>query len=113
MQLDGVNYPVQLPKAATQIVFASDTNLYRSAADTLKNDDNLIIGGLTANRAVATNASKQLTSSATTDTELGFVSGVTSSIQTQLDSKASTSGGTFTGAITLPAGTTAAPSLNF
>lgn len=53
-----------------------------------------VIGGtlngqdLTASRATATDASKNLVSSATTATELGYLSGVTSAIQTQLDAKA-------------------------
>lgn len=42
---------------------------------------------LTANRAVVTGASSELASSATTNTELGYVSGVTSAIQTQLNNK--------------------------
>lgn len=42
---------------------------------------------LTASRAVYTNSDKTLTSSATTATELGYVSGVTSAIQTQLNAK--------------------------
>lgn len=41
--------------------------------------------GLTVSRAVVSDGSKQLTSSATTATEIGFVSGVTSSIQTQIN----------------------------
>jgi hypothetical protein len=40
---------------------------------------------LTANRAVATNGSGALTASTVTATELGYLSGVTSSIQTQID----------------------------
>lgn len=46
------------------------------------------IGNLTSSRVVVTNASNILTSSTTTATEIGYVSGVTSAIQTQLDSKA-------------------------
>jgi hypothetical protein len=42
---------------------------------------------LTASRAVASDASGYLTSSATTATELGYVNGVTSAIQTQLNGK--------------------------
>lgn len=42
---------------------------------------------LTANRALVTDASKNIITSATTDTELGYVSGVTSAIQTQLNTK--------------------------
>lgn len=45
---------------------------------------------LTANRAVATDASGGVVVSAVTDTELGYVGGVTSAIQTQIDAKAST-----------------------
>jgi hypothetical protein len=45
------------------------------------------ISDLTASRAVVTDASKNLVSSATTATELGYVNGVTSSIQTQLNGK--------------------------
>src|ERR1700687_2604365 len=50
----------------------------------------LVDSGLTANTALTAHASKQLTSSATTDTELGYVSGVTSAIQTQLNAKQAT-----------------------
>ncbi len=44
---------------------------------------------VTASRAVVTDASSILVASATTATEIGFVNGVTSSIQTQLNSKGS------------------------
>ena len=50
---------------------------------------------VTASRAVATDANGLPTASSTTATELGYVSGVTSAIQTQLNSKGS---GTVTGA---------------
>jgi hypothetical protein len=42
---------------------------------------------LTANRAVETNGSGALAASSVTATELGYLSGVTSAIQTQLDAK--------------------------
>ncbi len=45
----------------------------------------------TASRAVVTDASKKITVSSVTSTELGYLSGVTSSVQTQLDGKASAS----------------------
>jgi hypothetical protein len=52
------------------------------------NDDGDISSSLfTASRALATNASKEIITSATTATELGYLSGVTSAVQTQLDSK--------------------------
>ena len=46
------------------------------------------VNGLTASRAIQTDSSKNLESSAVTTTELGYVSGVTSAIQTQLDALA-------------------------
>lgn len=48
------------------------------------------LSGLTASRALQTDASKNLQSSTVTTTELGFVSGVTSAIQTQLNGKQAT-----------------------
>ena len=50
----------------------------------------LTILGLTASRAVSTDADKKLVSSAVTATELGHLSGVTSGIQTQFTGKANT-----------------------
>lgn len=45
----------------------------------------LTISSLTASTALVCNSSKQIISSATTATELGYVSGVTSAIQTQIN----------------------------
>lgn len=57
-----------------------------------------LFSGLTASRAVVTDGSKNLSSSAVTATELGYLSGVTSAIQSQLGLKANLSGGnTFSG----------------
>lgn len=56
------------------------------------------IATLTASRAMVTDASKNLVSSATTAIELGYLNGVTSAIQSQLNGKLSTSGNeSFTG----------------
>ena len=53
---------------------------------------------LTASRAVVSDSSGKVAISATTATEVGYLSGVTSSVQTQISSKANLSGGnTFTG----------------
>lgn len=60
--------------------FATSTNI--AATGTISST------GLTASRAVYSDANKILSSSATTATELGYVNGVTSAIQTQLDAKA-------------------------
>lgn len=51
---------------------------------------------LTASKAVVSDASGKISASSTTSTEIGYLSGVTSSIQDQLNSKAAT----ITGAIT-------------
>ena len=45
------------------------------------------VGGLTASRAVITDANGKLTTATTTATEIGYVNGVTSAIQTQLGTK--------------------------
>lgn len=46
---------------------------------------------LTANRALVSNGSGKVAVSAVTSTELGYLDGVTSNIQTQINAKASTS----------------------
>lgn len=66
-----------------------------------------IVTPVTASRAVISNGSNQLAASATTDTELGYVSGVTSAIQTQMNLKAPLASPTFTGTMTVPATITA------
>lgn len=55
-----------------------------------------ITSGLTASRALATGASGELAASSVTSTELGYVSGVTSAIQTQLGNKVASTSGTLT-----------------
>jgi hypothetical protein len=56
---------------------------------------------LTASTVPYLSSGKVLTSSAVTPTELGYVSGVTSSIQTQFSGKLSLTGGTMSGAINM------------
>lgn len=60
-------------------------NAITGAATTITNDN------LTSNRAIISNGSGKVAVSDTTSTELGYVHGVTSSIQTQLNSKAADS----------------------
>ncbi|MAR97517.1 MAG: hypothetical protein CMG17_07730, partial [Candidatus Marinimicrobia bacterium] len=55
---------------------------------------------LTASRALVSNGSGKVAVSAVTSTELGYLDGVTSAIQTQLNAKAALAGATFTGAVT-------------
>lgn len=63
----------------------ADANVDASAAITLSK-----LAATTANRALASDASGFITASAATDTELGYLSGVTSALQTQIDGKAGT-----------------------
>ena len=60
-------------------------------ASTSHTHDHANITGMTANRALISNASGVLTESAVTSTELGYLDGVTSAIQTQLNGKAASS----------------------
>lgn len=64
-----------------------------------KDTDELTLSGATASTATYFDANKKLTSSSVTATELGYLSGVTSAIQTQLDTLA------FRGAILYLTGT--------
>jgi fructose-specific component phosphotransferase system IIB-like protein len=70
--------------SSIQTQFGGKQDTITGAATTITSTD------LTANRAVASNAAGKVVVSATTDTELGYVSGVTSSIQTQLGNKQAT-----------------------
>ena len=56
---------------------------------------------LTASRAMVTNGSGKVAVSAVTSTELGYLDGVSSAIQTQLDAKAALAGAAFTGEVTM------------
>jgi len=93
-QLDGVNNQVQLPTANTQIVFSADTNLYRSAGNTLKTDDNFVAAG---------------TISATS----GFTGNLTGNVTGAASLNVLKSGDTMTGALILPAGSATSPTLQF
>ena len=63
------------------LTFTSKQSAITGAATTITSSN------LTASRAVISNASGKIDVSATTDTELGYVSGVTSAIQTQINGK--------------------------
>lgn len=113
-------------KAASGIVSASAINLASEVTGTLPianggtnsstalNNNRFVVssGGslvehsaVTASRALASNASGLPTASATTDTELDYLSGVTSSVQTQINSKiSSTEKGAASGVATLDSG---------
>lgn len=81
--------------SATSATTASDYATTGSIKDALDSKQATITGGatsitssnLTANRALISNASGKVAISAVTSTELGYLDGVTSSIQTQFDGK--------------------------
>lgn len=92
--------------------------------ETTDSSGNLQETTITASRAIASDANGLPVASATTATELGFVAGVTSAIQTQLNAKASDASvvhltgnesiagtKTFTSSIVTPAGSASAPSV--
>lgn len=59
------------------------------------------LAALTANRALVSDGSGVVSVSSVTNVELGYLSGVTSSVQTQFSGKLSLSGGTMSGAINM------------
>jgi hypothetical protein len=130
MQLSGSNNQIIFPTAQNPLITPNltakltwgnsgdITNLYKSATGILTSDADFITSSLTSNnltenKAVATDANKKLVSSSTTDTELGYLSGASSNIQTQITGKVSKAGDTMSGALTLPDTTAGTPMLNF
>lgn len=75
-----------------------DANFYTTITGLINAKEDTITGAattitdtdLTASRAVISNASGKVAVSAVTDTELGYLDGVTSAVQTQIDSKQDT-----------------------
>ncbi len=86
------------------------TNLYftdaRAQAAITGGASSIVTADLTASRALISNASGKVAVSSVTSAELGYLSGVTSAVQTQIDGKVSKSGDTMTGALVIgPIGT--------
>jgi len=113
----GANLPTN---STTALKWGGDTNLYRASTGMLATDTQMTIGSfltlpnLTPNRAVITDTgSSRLMSSIVTNTELSYVSGVTSSIQAQLNSKFGNTGGAFTNPLLGPNGSAANPTYSF
>lgn len=95
---------------------SADLELLVNGSDQLEFNGNLVPlvpGALTASRALETSAGGVIQASTVTATELGYLSGVTSAIQTQINSRLPLAGGTMTGALLAAAGTAALPSLAF
>lgn len=72
---------------AVMLVFQASTGNWNIAGKFVPNPSGSSVGGFTPNISIISNGAGNLTSSSTTATEIGYVSGVTSSIQTQLDNK--------------------------
>jgi hypothetical protein len=92
LAITGSGAPVNGSLTFTINQSTASANGYLSSTDwnTFNNKQSTI--SLTANRAVSSNSGGALVASITTATELAYLNGVTSNVQTQLDSKA----GTFT-----------------
>jgi hypothetical protein len=90
------------PDASTTLVGTDTTQTISNKSYTAPTFTGTITTPLTASRALATGASSELAVSATTATELGYLSGVSSAIQTQLNDKAPAASPTFSGTVTTP-----------
>lgn len=95
---NGAASSVNIPTTTSHI--SEGTNLYftdaRARAAVLSSSS-----VLTASRALISNSSGKVAVSAVTSTELGYLDGVTSAIQDQLDDKLDLAGGTMTGNLTV------------
>lgn len=89
---NGANKTVNIPTTTNHIT--EGDNLYytnaRAQAAITGGASTIVTSNLTTNRALISNASGKVAVSAVTSTELGYLDGVTSAIQTQLDSKLAT-----------------------
>ena len=94
--------------AGTVVLTTSDvaegTNQYfttaRAQAAITGGASSVVTANLTASRALVSDGSGKIAASATTTTtEIGYLAGVTSAIQTQLDAKLNLTGGTLTGGL--------------
>jgi hypothetical protein len=102
----------------TILKYGNDITLFRDSSGVLKTNaafvaNDLSALNLTAFRAIALDANKKIISLTTTSNELEYVSGVTSAIQTQFTNKLNLSGGTLTGQLILPSGSSTVPQLKF
>lgn len=83
--------------STTGLISSADWNSFNNKQDSLTGAASTIAASdLTASKALISNASGKVAASTVSDVELGYVSGVTSAIQTQLNAKQPT----ITGAIT-------------
>lgn len=111
-RMDATNNLLEMTDNALVFGASNDTNLYRLSAGVLATDSAFVVGSVFGDMVLVTTSSRQLASATTTTTEINYVSGVTSPIQTQLNSKANLSGATFTGQIQTIQGSLGTPAIN-
>ena len=87
--LKGISTPTSSTDAANKSYV--DTQVATKQATITGGASTITSSNLTANRALVSSSSGKVTVSTVTSTQLGYLSGVTSSIQTQLNNKASSS----------------------
>ncbi len=97
MSIDAIANQVNF--LSSSLTWSGGSSLSEASPLVLTSNANLILSPLTPNTALVTNGSSQLVSSSVTATQLGFLAGVTSNVQTQLNGKASLAGAAFSGAI--------------
>jgi hypothetical protein len=109
--LDGLSSNIQTqlngkePSITTLTIAKGGTN----SGTALNNNRNIVSSGgaivesaaITANRALISDTNGLPTQSTVTSTELGFVSGVTSAVQTQINAKVSKTGDSMSGALSM------------
>lgn len=86
-----------------KIIGLKNLTEYQTVISGLSNTELGYLDGVTSSVQTQLNA-KQATVSGVSDTEIGYLDGVTSSIQTQLGAKAPLASPTFTGTVTIPTG---------
>lgn len=112
--LDYVNAVMQLDDSWT-FRWGTDANasLSRPSSGVLRTPASLEITTLNPNQVVVTGATANLASSTVTAIELATLSGISSSVQTQLNGKLNSTGGTLTGFLLFPSGSAASPSSQY
>jgi len=113
--LDGVTATTAEINYVDGVTSAIQTQIDSKQATITGAATSIVSSNLAVSRAVVSDGSGKVAVSAVTGTELGYLSGVTSAIQTQLNAKASSASPVFTGSIeeqtgAMPAGTT--PAIN-
>ena len=94
---DGTNGQVLKTDGSGNLGWVSNSATLSGAGSTIDTED------LTVSRALISNASGKVAVSAVTDTELSYLDGVTSAIQTQIDSKIGSTNPSISGTISVDA----------